>query len=240
MDMNDLILVSVDDHVVEPPDMCERHVSKADLERAPRVIHIDEMDADVWVFEGTDHPQRRPQRGRRPSARGVRHRAHRVRRDAQGLLRHPRARPRHERQRRARLAVLPVDARLLRTVVRPHARPATSGSRLLQGYNDWHIDEWCGTYPGRFIPLAIVPIWDAELMAAEIYRVAEKGCRAVTFSENPSKLGLPELPLRPLGPVLARVRGDGHRRVPAHRLVVVDLGDVRRRAGRRDDHAPRR
>ena len=59
------------------------------------------------------------------------------------------------------------------------------GLRLLQGYNDWHIDEWCGTYPGRFIPLAIVPIWDADLMAAEIYRVAEKGCRAVTFSENP-------------------------------------------------------
>ena len=33
MDMNDLILVSVDDHVVEPPDMWERHVSKADLEK---------------------------------------------------------------------------------------------------------------------------------------------------------------------------------------------------------------
>ena len=56
MDMNDLILVSVDDHVVEPPDMWERHVSKADLEHAPHVIHIDEMDADVWEFEGTTIP----------------------------------------------------------------------------------------------------------------------------------------------------------------------------------------
>ena len=26
---------------------------------------------------------------------------------------------------------------------------------MLQAYNDWHIDEWCGTYPGRFIPLAL-------------------------------------------------------------------------------------
>jgi amidohydrolase family protein len=65
------------------------------------------------------------------------------------------------------------------------------GMRLLQGYNNWHIDEWCGTYPGRFMPLAIAPIWDPDLMAAEIYRVAEKGCRAVTFSENPTKLGYP-------------------------------------------------
>ena len=56
MDMNDLILVSVDDHVVEPPDMWERHVSKADLERAPRVIHKDELEADVWTFEGAEIP----------------------------------------------------------------------------------------------------------------------------------------------------------------------------------------
>ncbi len=25
---------------------------------------------------------------------------------------------------------------------------------MVQAYNDWHIDEWCGTYPGRFIPLS--------------------------------------------------------------------------------------
>src|SRR5439155_21443373 len=56
MDMNDLILVSVDDHVVEPPDMWERHVSKADFERAPRVIHKAEIEADVWTFEGAEIP----------------------------------------------------------------------------------------------------------------------------------------------------------------------------------------
>ena len=59
---------------------------------------------------------------------------------------------------------------------------------LLRAYNDWHIDEWCGTYPGRMIPLAIPPIWDPQLMADEVMRVAEKGCHAFTFSENPSKI----------------------------------------------------
>jgi hypothetical protein len=28
---------------------------------------------------------------------------------------------------------------------------------MLQAYNDWHIDEWCGAYPGRFMPLALPP-----------------------------------------------------------------------------------
>jgi hypothetical protein len=62
---------------------------------------------------------------------------------------------------------------------------------MIKAYNDWHVDEWCGTYPGRFIPLALPPLWDAELMAQEVRRMATKGCHAVTFSENPEKLGLP-------------------------------------------------
>ncbi len=109
------------------------------------------------------------------------------------------------------------------------------GLNLLRAYNDWHIDEWCGTYPGRFIPLSIPPIWDPQLMADEVQRVvAKKGCHAVTFSENPAKLGLAAHLRRPLGPVLRRVRGRGHGHLPAHRLVVDAARD---RAGRADRHA---
>jgi predicted TIM-barrel fold metal-dependent hydrolase len=61
----------------------------------------------------------------------------------------------------------------------------------VQAYNDWHIDEWCGTYPGRFIPMALPVLWDAELSAAEVRRVAKKGCHSITFTENPATLGLP-------------------------------------------------
>jgi len=64
---------------------------------------------------------------------------------------------------------------------------------MVQAYNDWHIDEWCGHEAGRFIPLAIPPIWDPQLMADEVRRVAKKGCHAVTFSENPAKLGWPSI-----------------------------------------------
>ena len=36
-------------------------------------------------------------------------------------------------------------------------------------------------------------MWDPEKMAAEVRRVAEKGCHAVTFSENPVHLGHPSI-----------------------------------------------
>ena len=64
---------------------------------------------------------------------------------------------------------------------------------MVQAYNDWHIDEWCGTHPGRFIPCPLPAIWDPEVLAAEVRRTAAKGAHAVTFSENPSKLGWPSV-----------------------------------------------
>src|SRR5207244_4684245 len=66
-----------------------------------------------------------------------------------------------------------------------------AGYAVLQAYNDWHVDEWCGTYPGRFIPLGLVPIWDPQLMADGVHRLAAAGCHAISFSENPEKLKLP-------------------------------------------------
>lgn len=64
---------------------------------------------------------------------------------------------------------------------------------LLQAYNDWHIDEWCGSYPGRNIPNAIVPYWDINATVAEIKRVVAKGCHAISFSDNPSLKGQPSI-----------------------------------------------
>jgi predicted TIM-barrel fold metal-dependent hydrolase len=64
---------------------------------------------------------------------------------------------------------------------------------MLQAYNDWHVDEWSGSHPGRFIPLALSPLWDPQLMADEVRRLAKKGCHAVSFTEAPQELGLPSL-----------------------------------------------
>jgi predicted TIM-barrel fold metal-dependent hydrolase len=64
----------------------------------------------------------------------------------------------------------------------------------VEAYNDWMIDEWCaGDGKGRLIPLTMIPLWDAELAAAEVRRCAANGSFAVAFSENPHPLGLPSI-----------------------------------------------
>lgn len=45
----------------------------------------------------------------------------------------------------------------------------------------------------RLIPLGIIPLWDVELAAKEVERVAAKGMPAVCFSELPSRLDLPSI-----------------------------------------------
>jgi predicted TIM-barrel fold metal-dependent hydrolase len=62
---------------------------------------------------------------------------------------------------------------------------------MLRAYNDWAIDEWCGAYPGRFIPLGMVPMWDVNLAVDEIHRVGKKGCRSISFLETPHVQGYP-------------------------------------------------
>jgi predicted TIM-barrel fold metal-dependent hydrolase len=63
----------------------------------------------------------------------------------------------------------------------------------VKAYNDWMVEEWCGDSGGRLIPLTITHLWDADLAAAEVRRNAERGVRAVCFSEIPPYLGLPSI-----------------------------------------------
>jgi hypothetical protein len=55
MRTEDLILVSVDDHVVEPPHMFEGRLPKKYEHLSPRVVHKDD-GTDVWTYEGVEIP----------------------------------------------------------------------------------------------------------------------------------------------------------------------------------------
>jgi predicted TIM-barrel fold metal-dependent hydrolase len=74
---------------------------------------------------------------------------------------------------------------------------------MIKAYNDWHVDEWCGAHPERFIPCGIIPLFDAEEGAKEVRRLAEKGCHAITFSENPTGLGMPSIHTDAWDPIFA-------------------------------------
>ena len=55
MQLEDLILVSVDDHVVEPPDLFEGRLPQKYAEVAPKLVRKD-SGIDVWQFMGQELP----------------------------------------------------------------------------------------------------------------------------------------------------------------------------------------
>jgi predicted TIM-barrel fold metal-dependent hydrolase len=63
----------------------------------------------------------------------------------------------------------------------------------VKAYNDWMVEEWCGESDGHLLPLCLVPLWDAQLAAEEVRRNAARGCHALAFSEIPPHLGLPSI-----------------------------------------------
>ena len=67
--------------------------------------------------------------------------------------------------------------------------------------------------------MALPVLWDPELAAAEVRRVAAKGCHSITFTENPATLGYPSFHDGALGPAVEGGVRRGRRGVHPPRLV---------------------
>jgi predicted TIM-barrel fold metal-dependent hydrolase len=61
--------------------------------------------------------------------------------------------------------------------------------------------------PDRYVAVMVIPMWDQLAAAEEMTRCIERGARAVTFPEDPFKLGLPSVHDRAWDPVF-RVAAD--------------------------------
>ncbi len=198
-------IISVDDHVVEPPDLWTNRVPAKYGDRVPHVVRerfdggttgtgarASEGWADVWHYDGVRSPLMMLS-----AAVGF---------DTLdfGVTTYDELRPGcYERS--ARLADMDanhVDA----SMCFPNTLPRFCGQTFMEredkdlalecvrAYNDWMIDEWsAGEAAGHLIPVTMVPLWDATLAAGEVRRCADKGSHAVTFSENPYALGLPSV-----------------------------------------------
>ena len=184
----DLILISVDDHIIEPPNLFDAHLPERYKADAPRIVRRDD-GADVWRFGEVEVPNvaLNAVAGRPKEEYGV---------EPQSLD-------------EIRPGCYQVDERikdmnacgLLASMNFPSfpgfaarlfaVEDEEFGLALVRAYNDWHLDEWCGAHPGRFIPMALPVIWDAEKCAEEVRRVADKGCHSLSFTENPAALGYP-------------------------------------------------
>ena len=107
MNKDDMILISVDDHIVEPPDMFKNHLSE-EVPGRGAAAGAQRRRLGHLAVPRHRHPECRVERRGRTPEGGVRHRAAGPRRDPARLLRGRRARQGHERGRHPRLDVLPV------------------------------------------------------------------------------------------------------------------------------------
>jgi predicted TIM-barrel fold metal-dependent hydrolase len=185
-------VISVDDHLVEPPDMFEGRLPARLADRAPRVVETD-RGHQVWEFDGQQYTQvgMNAVAGRRPE--------------------HVTLEPtRFEDMRRG---CWDIDARIrdmdLNGVwaslnfpsqitgfsgrVFSQATDPELGLAVTRAFNDWLYEGWWQPYPDRIIPCGITFLTDPEAGAAEIRRNAERGFRSVTLPERPHRVGLPSI-----------------------------------------------
>ena len=203
-------IISVDDHVVEPPDLWTSRLPSKYADRCPRV----ERDSAVFNFEGGVFSYEKGVKNGSPcdwwlyddliypfpklsAAVGFENL------DVEPVT-FDEIRPGSWKQtdRLADMDANHVDV----SICFPNVLPRFCGQTFLEredkdlallcvkAYNDWMIDEWCeGEGKGRLIPLTLIPLWDPVAAAEEVHRCANKGSFAVAFSENPYHLGLPSV-----------------------------------------------
>ena len=189
MNINDMILVSIDDHIIEPPDLFDNHLPEKFKANAPKMVRSAEghdswqwdgnvvgtaglsavasLPPEEWSFNPTGLAEMRP------GCYDVHARVRDM--DVNGVFASMNF-PTFAGFSGGQLATIKDDS--LRSAV-------------VSAYNDWHVDEWCAAYPGRFIPQALVNLWDIDDVVAEINRMGAKGVRALSFPETPYVLGLP-------------------------------------------------
>ncbi len=186
-------IISADDHIVEPPDTFTGRVPGRLSERAPRIVEKDD-GAEVWVYDDQEFPN--------VGFNAV------VGRPVSEYSFEP---ARFDEMRRgawdidARVADMDLNG-VYASVNFPSFLPGFAGQRLqlttkdtelalatVRAWNDWHLEAWAGAHPDRIIPCQIPWLLDPELAADEVRRNAERGFKAITFSEAPHMLGLPTL-----------------------------------------------
>jgi predicted TIM-barrel fold metal-dependent hydrolase len=202
-------LVSVDDHVIEPPDVWETRLPAALRERGPRMQRTEK--GEVWVIAGK-------------RVRGI------VGLGAMAGWRFEDYTPRNlsfqEIRRgcydaKARLEDMDtdgVDAQVLfgtmvgfagSVFIELAREDAELAHACVRAYNDWLASEWCAADPERLIPQCILPLWDLGAAHAELLRALALGHRAVLLPALPHALDLPALTDERWEPILSTCSAAG-------------------------------
>ena len=191
--MDDWWLISVDDHVIEPEHVWQARLPQRFRERGPRWVRDDTGPA--WIYEDVRVPVNATVTGAANIESGSMP---------------PIFEPLDFEQINpacydpaARVRAMDAD-HVLSSILFPNL-PRFCGQLFAEGddkdlgllcvkaYNDWMIEEWCASAPGRFIANVLIPLWDPSEGARELERCADRGARAFCFSQAPHRLGLPSI-----------------------------------------------
>ena len=189
MNAEDMVLISIDDHIIEPPGLFDRHMPEKYREQAPQ-MHTDENGVDTWIFQGEVvgtaglaavaswpvdewHMDPAGLSEMRPGCYDVKERVRDM--NANGLLAS------------LNFPTMPGFAGTWLAGCGDKALAAIA----IAAYNDWHMDEFAASMPGRIIPQAIGPLFDREALVEEIHRCGRKGFTSISLPETPYQAGLP-------------------------------------------------
>jgi len=204
MKAEDLILISVDDHIAEPASMFDAHVPAKYKKYAPEV-RTDENGIEQWWYGDL--------RGRNLGLNAVAgkppeyfnvdaSRYDQMRKGCWDV--HERVRDMNAGGQLAGLN-FPNWTGFSGQVLN-QGPDREINEIMIKAYNDWHVDEWCGAYPDRFIPCGMLPLFDIEKAVKEVYRLADKGFLPLRFRKTPKRWAcprfIPVLGIRCLPPVL--------------------------------------
>lgn len=201
-------VISVDDHLVEPPDLFEGRLPRHLADRAPRV-HETRKGHEVWIFDdqvfsqvGLNAVAGRPPDDwdlepcrfdeMRPGCFDADARVHDQ--DLAGVW--------------ASLS-FPSQVTGFCGTVYSAAKDPELGLAVTRAWNDWMHDEWWQRHPERTIPLGITWLADPAIGAEEVRRNAERGFRAVSLPEQPHKIGYPSVHSGWWDPILAACEQTG-------------------------------
>ena len=185
-------VISVDDHLVEPPDMFEGRLPARLADRAPRIIETPEGH-QVWSFDGQTFTQvgMNAIAGRRPeSVKLEPFRFEHMRRGCWDI--EARIRDMDINGVWASLNFPSMITGFCGRVFSQCSDPEL-GWAVTKAWNDWLFEEWYSPHPDRIIPLGISFLTDPVKGAEEIRRNADRGFRSVTLPERPHRLGLPSV-----------------------------------------------
>jgi predicted TIM-barrel fold metal-dependent hydrolase len=185
-------VISVDDHLVEPPDMFEGRLPAGMQELAPRVVETSQGH-EVWEFDGQRYSQvgMNAVAGRRPETVKLEpFRFEQMRRGCYDI--DARIRDMDINGVWASLNFPSMITGFCGRVFSQCSDPAL-GLAVTRAWNDWLFEEWYSPYPQRIIPLGITYLADPEEGAREIRRNAERGFTSVTLPERPHRIGFPTL-----------------------------------------------